>query len=101
MPSATMPTTVETGIRRPRMHGTPSIWSARTVILTKVIDASLPRRMTPGRHLRTPWDFSRSTPPQAVPGFVVVQYVSEAVLDDDEDPGSAQGGSDPVDRGTS
>jgi hypothetical protein len=31
-------------------------------------------------------------PPQAVPAFVVVQYISEAVLDDDEGPGSAPGG---------
>jgi hypothetical protein len=35
--------------------------------------------------------FSRSDHPQAVPGFVVVQYRSEAVVDEDEDPGSAPG----------
>ena len=29
--SATMPTTVDTGIRSPRMHGTPPIWPGLTV----------------------------------------------------------------------
>jgi hypothetical protein len=43
------------------------------------------------RRLRTPWDSRSAQPPQAVPGFVVVQYISEAVLDEDEDPGSAPG----------
>lgn len=32
MPSATIPTTVATGTRSERMHGTPPIWSASTVI---------------------------------------------------------------------
>src|SRR5438309_592758 len=36
-----MPTTVATGMRRPRMHGTPPIWSARTVIRLKVIGPQL------------------------------------------------------------
>lgn len=37
IPSAIMPTMVATGIRSPRMHGTPSIWSARTVIRVNAI----------------------------------------------------------------
>src|ERR1035441_8327382 len=44
MPSDLIPTTVATGIRRPRMHGTPSIWSARTLIRVKVMTAGYSRR---------------------------------------------------------
>ena len=40
MPSAIIPTTVATGIRRPRIHGTPFIWSARTVIRVNVMPES-------------------------------------------------------------
>ena len=36
-----MPTTVATGIRRPRMQGMPPIWSSLTVILTNVMVTSL------------------------------------------------------------
>src|SRR5712691_5513721 len=44
MPSATMPTTVARGMRRPRMQGTPPIWSARTVIRSNVIESRSPLR---------------------------------------------------------
>jgi hypothetical protein len=37
MLSAIIPTTAATGSRRRRMHGTPSIWSARTAIRVKVM----------------------------------------------------------------
>ena len=44
IPSAIIPTTVATGIRSPRMHGTPSIWSARTVMRVKVMSREYPAR---------------------------------------------------------
>jgi len=42
MLSATMSTTAETGTRRPRMQGTPPIWSGLTVIRVNVIEIRLP-----------------------------------------------------------
>jgi hypothetical protein len=48
MPSATMPTTVATGIRSLRMQRTPAIYSARTVICSSVI--ALPLRPQYANH---------------------------------------------------
>src|ERR1700758_850390 len=42
MPSATIPTTVATGIRSPRMQGTPSIWPGSTVIRSNLINKAYP-----------------------------------------------------------
>src|SRR3972149_10775151 len=48
MPSATMPTAVATGMRSPRMQGTPPIWAASTVMRRKrgSVMACLLRRLT-------------------------------------------------------
>jgi hypothetical protein len=57
IPSATIPTIVATGMRRSLMHGTPSIWSARTVIRVNITAASvLPSRASnyvPNSAIRT------------------------------------------------
>src|SRR5579862_7744984 len=48
IPSATIPTTVATGMRKRRMHGTPSIWRGSTVMRLNFIDRSLLSRRRNG-----------------------------------------------------
>src|SRR5438477_12997085 len=45
IPSAIIPTTVATGMRSPRMQGTPPIWSAFTVIRLSFMVLSEARRL--------------------------------------------------------
>src|SRR5271166_6414386 len=59
MPSAPMPTTVATGMRRPRMHGTPSICLGSKVIRVNLTRTSCAWGKGPYRHRLRRGDFAR------------------------------------------